>query len=79
MMKFFNEIKTPADPKQGGGFVGKTPADNLPQNSNNLGQNFRSEYFCKHRFSDYTYYGYKHPKCDWCGYEDESRVLNKIL
>ena len=32
-MKFFNEIKSPADPKQGGGFVGKTPADNLPQNS----------------------------------------------
>ena len=31
MMKFFNEIQTPADPKQGHGFVGKTPADNLPQ------------------------------------------------
>jgi len=33
MMEVFNEIKTPADPKQGGGFVGKAPADNLPQNS----------------------------------------------
>ena len=30
-MEVFNEIKTPADPKQGGGFVGRTPADNLQQ------------------------------------------------
>ena len=34
-MKFFNEIKTPADPKQGGGFVGKTPANDLPQKLEN--------------------------------------------
>ena len=30
-MKFFNEIQTPADPKQGGGFVGKTPVNDLQQ------------------------------------------------
>jgi len=41
-------------------------------------QNFRSKYFCKHKFSDYTYYGCKHPKCDKCGYEDESRILDNL-
>ena len=31
MMEVFNEIQTPADPKQGHGFVGKTPVNNLQQ------------------------------------------------
>jgi len=27
-----------------------------------------------HRYSDWTYWGYVHPRCD-CGYEDESRTI----
>ena len=32
-------------------------------------------YGSKHRFEDYTYWGSDHPKCDFCGYEDKTRVL----
>ena len=28
-----------------------------------------------HRLSDYSYWGCKHPKCDFCGYEDKTRTL----
>lgn len=27
-----------------------------------------------HRYSDWTYQGYEHPRCD-CGYEDVTRTL----
>lgn len=30
-----------------------------------------------HKYSDYTYWGEKHPKCDKCGFVDTSRIVNK--
>lgn len=33
------------------------------------------KYGSKHRFEDYTYWNCEHPKCDFCGYEDETRTL----
>ena len=50
--------------------VQRTFEDNLPQN-------FRSKYFCRHKFSNYTYYGNNHPMCDLCGYEDRSRLASE--
>lgn len=28
-----------------------------------------------HSFYDFTYWGYKHPRCALCGYEDKTRTL----